>query len=690
MSIVTVEHAGRVGVILVDNPPVNALGHAVRDGMLAAVNTLGADHAIDAIVLRCHGRTFFAGADITEFGKPAREPSLRVVIAAIEALDKPMVAAIHGTALGGGFEVALACSHRVAVSSARFGLPEVKLGILPGAGGTQRLPRLIGVRAAAEAMLSGEMFDTPTAMKLGVIDAIVGDLDEAVAFAERVVKIRPLPRVSRRDDKLTEARANPGLIDEIAKASAKKGRGNPAFAAILDCVRAAVDLPFRDGLAREAELFVQLLASPESAAQRYFFMAEREAAKLPDIPGDTQRRPIRSAAVLGAGTMGGGIAMNFANAGIPVVMIETEQAALDRGLGIIRANYERTAKRGGLTAEQVEQRMALISGSLDQASVADVDIVTEAVFEEMSLKKDIFANLDRLARPDAILASNTSTLDIDEIATATKHPDRVVGMHYFSPANVMKLVEVVRGRQTAKDVVATAFDLSRKLKKVPVISGVCYGFIGNRMLHQRSGEVESLLTEGARPAEVDQPILDFGFPMGPCAMGDLAGLDVGYRIRKGLGVRSEISDRIVEAGRLGQKTNAGYFRYEPGDRTPRPDPVVDAIIDDVIREKGTNKRHFTPDEILDRLMLPMVNEGAKILAEGIALRASDIDVVWVYGYGWPVMRGGPMFWADSIGLAKVRDKLMAQYNATGRENWRPAPLIEQLAAEGKGFKDYAR
>jgi 3-hydroxyacyl-CoA dehydrogenase len=689
MSVVTITRSGALATILVDNPPVNALGYAVRVGLIEALDELAADASVTAVVLRCQGRTFFAGADINEFGKPPREPSLRVVIARLDAFEKPVVAAVHGTALGGGFEVALGCTYRVAVASARFGLPEVKLGLLPGAGGTQRLPRVLGAAKAAELMVSGEMIDAATALAAGAIDEIVPDLDAAAAFAERVAAVRPLPRISAFDDKLADVRQNPALLDEIERGAAKKARGNPAVTEILRCVRDAATLPFAEGIAREAQGFQRLLTSPESAAQRYFFMAEREAGKVPDIGADIKTRPIRKAAVLGAGTMGGGIAMNFANAGIPVTIIETQQDALDRGLAIIRSNYERTAKRGGLTAEQVEQRVGLITGSLTQESVADVDIVTEAVFEDMALKKEIFANLDRIARPDAILASNTSTLDVDEIAAATKHPERVVGMHYFSPANVMKLVEVVRGKESAKEVVATAFELSRKLKKVPVQTGVCYGFIGNRMLHQRSSEVEFLLTEGASPAEVDKPLLDYGFPMGPCAMGDLAGLDVGYRIRKHLGIRSEISDRLVEAGRLGQKTGAGYFRYEKGDRTPLPDPAVDKIIDDVAREVGQNRRSFTGEEILDRLLLPMINEGAKILDEGIALRASDIDVVWVYGYGFPVMKGGPMFWADSVGLATIRDKLRAQYDQTGRESWKPAPLIERLAAAGKGFRDHA-
>ncbi|MEI9985916.1 MAG: 3-hydroxyacyl-CoA dehydrogenase NAD-binding domain-containing protein [Aliidongia sp.] len=685
--VVSTLRQGEIATILVDSPPVNALGFAVRDGIASALAALERDEAVEVVILRCAGRTFFAGADITEFGKPMREPDLRRVIEHIEAFPKPIIAAIHGTALGGGLEIALGCHYRIAVASAQFGLPEVKLGILPGAGGTQRLPRLMGLKPALEVMVSGDFFGADRALATGVIDRIVPELDDApLAFARSIAAVRPLPIVSRYDEKLREAKAVPSLFDDFAASVARKTRGFPAPARIIDCVKAAVTLDFAGGMKREREGLIELMASPESIAQRYFFFAEREAAKIPDIAADTPVQKITRAAVIGAGTMGGGIAMNCANAGIPVTLIETTQDALDRGLQIIRGNYEATARRGGLTAEEVETRVGLITGSLKLEDIASADIVTEAVFEEMGIKKELFAKLDAFARPDAILASNTSTLDVNEIASATAKPERVLGMHYFSPANVMKLVEVVRGGKTSKSAVASAFAISRRLKKVPVQTGVCYGFVGNRMLHRRTHESEMLLLEGAAPAEIDKAIFDFGFPMGPCAMGDLAGLDVGYRIRRGLGVvEKNIADRLVEAGRMGQKTNAGYYHYEPGSRAPLPDPAVDALIDEVARERGINRRHIPGDEILERLLYPMINEGARILEEGIALRASDVDVVWVYGYGWPVYRGGPMYWADSIGLQKIRDRLAALYDETGREHWKPAALIEQLAAEGGRF-----
>jgi 3-hydroxyacyl-CoA dehydrogenase len=691
-SVVTTLRKDGIATILVDSPPVNALSFAVRDGIATALAEIEHDSAVEAVVLRCAGRTFFAGADITEFGKPMREPDLRAVIARIEAFPKPVVAAIHGTALGGGLEIALGCHYRIALATAQFGLPEVKLGILPGAGGTQRLPRLMGVKPALDIMVSGDFFDARRALETGVIDAIVAELEAAPhAFARSIAARRPLPVVAGRDEKLQEALAEPSLFDDFAASIARKTRGFPAPARIIDCVKAAVTLDFAAGMKREREALVELIASPESIAQRYFFFAEREAGKIPDVPSDTPLHRIDRAAVIGAGTMGGGIAMNYANAGIPVTLIETGAEALERGLAIIRGNYEATARRGGLSAAEVETRIGLITGSLKLEDVAEADIVTEAVFEEMGLKKELFATLDRLARPNAILASNTSTLDVNEIAAATTRPERVLGMHYFSPANVMRLVEVVRGSRTSKPAVASAFAVARRLKKVPVQTGVCYGFVGNRMLHRRTYESEALLLEGAAPAEIDKAIYDFGFPMGPCAMGDLAGLDVGYRIRRGLSVTlKNIADRLVEMGRMGQKTNAGYYRYEPGSRTPLPDPEVDALIDAVARERGINRRAIPPAEILERLLYPMVNEGARILEEGIALRASDIDVVWIYGYGWPAYRGGPMHWADSIGLKTIRDRLAALHDETGREYWKPAALIERLAAEGGTFAGWRR
>jgi 3-hydroxyacyl-CoA dehydrogenase len=679
---------GRVAVLTVDNPPVNALSQHVRKGLHDGIKQATADGAVQAIVLACAGRTFIAGADITEFGKPPAEPSLHSVLDLIEGSPKPVVAAIHGTALGGGLEVTLACHYRVGVKAARFGLPEVKLGILPGAGGTQRLPRVVGVEKGLSMMVSGDPIGADEALKAGLIDEIVdGDLTAAgVAFAEKVLdERRPLRKIRDLDDKLAAVRGKPEVFANFRKSIARQTRGFRAPENIVRAVEAAVSLPFEQGLKRERELFAELLSSPESKAQRYFFFAEREAAKIPDVPADTPPRDVKKAAVIGAGTMGGGIAMNFANAGIPVTVIEMAQEALDRGLGIVRKNYDATAARGRLTAADVEKRMGLITGTTDFKAAADADMVVEAVFEEMPVKKEVFAKLDAICKADAVLATNTSTLDVDEIASATKRPESVIGTHFFSPANVMRLLENVRGQKSSKTTIATAMTIGRRIGKVPVLVGVCYGFVGNRMLHQRGLQAEKLILEGAAPHQVDRVLTDFGFPMGPFAMSDLAGLDVGWRIRKGRGAKAPVADRICELGRFGQKTGAGYFKYEKGDRTPVPDLEVEKIIVDVATSMGITRRAITDEEILQRLLYPMVNEGAKILDEKIAIRASDIDVIWVYGYGWPVYRGGPMFWADSIGLRALRDRLLEFKQQSGDASWTPAPLLDRLATEGKGF-----
>jgi 3-hydroxyacyl-CoA dehydrogenase len=675
-------------VLTVNNPPVNALSQHVRQGLRDGVKQAIGDSAVGAIVIVCGGRTFIAGADITEFGKPPREPGLHEVLDLIESSPKPVVAAIHGTALGGGLEVTLACHYRVGVKDARFGLPEVKLGILPGAGGTQRLPRVVGVEKGLQMMVSGDPIRADEALKSGLIDEIVeGDLTAAgVAFADKVLnEKRPLRKIRDLDDKLAAVRGKPEVFANFRKSVARQTRGFKAPENIVKAVEAAVSLPFDQGIKRERELFQELITSPESKAQRYFFFAEREAAKIPDVPSDTPAKDIKKAAVIGAGTMGGGIAMNFANAGIPVTVVEMNQENLDRGLGIVRKNYEATASRGRLTMADVEKRMGLIQGTTDWNAVRDADMIIEAVFEEMPIKKEVFARLDGLAKPDAVLATNTSTLDVDEIASATKRPESVIGTHFFSPANVMRLLENVRGKQSSKTTIATAMTIGRRIAKVPVLVGVCYGFVGNRMLHQRGQQAEKLILEGALPHQVDQVLTDFGFPMGPFAMGDLAGLDVGWRIRKGRGVKSPVADRICELGRFGQKTGSGYFKYEKGDRTPIPDAEVEKIIVDVSTQQGITRRPISDEEILQRLLYPMVNEGAKILDEKIAIRASDIDVIWVYGYGWPVYRGGPMFWADQIGVRALRDKMLEFQKASGDTFWAPAPLLNRLADEGKGF-----
>jgi 3-hydroxyacyl-CoA dehydrogenase len=685
---VQLDRRGRVAVLTVNNPPVNALSQHVRQGLREGIRAATADAEAGAVVIVCAGRTFIAGADITEFGKPPQEPGLHEVLDLIEQSPKPVVAAIHGTALGGGLEVALACHDRVGVKSARFGLPEVKLGLLPGAGGTQRLPRVVGVGKALQMIVSGDPIGADEALEAGLIDEIVdGDLTAAgVAFAERVLaEKRPLKKIRDLDAKLAAVRGKPEVFAEFRKSVARQTRGFRAPENCIKAVEAAVNLSFDQGLKRERELFGELMTSPESRAQRYFFFAEREAAKIPDVPADTPPKEVRQAAVIGAGTMGGGIAMNFANAGIPVTVVEVNQEALDRGLGVVRKNYEATASRGRLTSADVETRMGLIRGSTDWNALAGADMVIEAVFEEMPIKKEVFAKLDALAKPDAVLATNTSTLDVNEIASATRRPESVVGMHFFSPANVMRLLENVRGTKSSKTAIATAMAVGRRIGKVPVLVGVCYGFVGNRMLHQRGVQAEKLILEGAPPHQVDKVLTDFGFPMGPFAMGDLAGLDVGWRIRKGRGVTSPVADRICELGRFGQKTGAGYFRYDKGDRTPIPDPDVEKIIVDVATSMGITRRPIPDEEILERLLYPMVNEGAKILDEKIAIRASDIDVIWVYGYGWPVYRGGPMFWADSIGLRPIRDRLLEWERKTGDPFWTPAPLLARLADSGKGF-----
>ena len=680
---VDLQRDGELAVVTVDNPPVNALKHEVRAGLAEALRQARADGAVKAVVISCAGRTFFAGADITEFGKPPQAPSLHDVIAAIEAIPKPVIAALHGTALGGGFELALACHFRVAVATARVGLPEVKLGLLPGAGGTQRLPRLVGPEKSLKMIVTGDPIQASEALTDGVIDEIVeGDLTAgAVAFARRVVaEGRPLTLVRDREDKLI----GEGFAD-AAEELTRRLRGREAPAACVEAVRNAIVLPFEEGLKREGELFRKLVTGDQSRAQRHIFFAEREAAKVMDMPEATKPRAIARGAVIGAGTMGGGIAMCFANAGIPVTIVETGRDLLQRGLDRMAGNYRTTVSRGGLDAAEMERRMGLITGVTELGAIGEADVVIEAVFEEMDVKKRVFANLDRVAKPNALLATNTSTLDVDQIARATARPQDVLGMHFFSPANVMRLLEIVRGAGTSFDALATAIALGRRLDKVPVTVGVCYGFVGNRMLARRSVETEHLLLEGALPQQIDAAVTGFGFPMGPCAMMDLAGLDVGWRIRQGRGERALIEDALCDAGHYGQKTGKGYFRYEAGSRMPLPDAEVQKIILDAASRLGINRRPISEEEIVERMVLPMVNEGARILEEGIAARPGDIDVIWVYGYGWPVWRGGPMHYADQLGLPHIRDRLRFYADRSGDETLRPAPLLDRLAAEGRNF-----
>jgi len=684
---VDLDRRGRIAVLTVSNPPVNALSQHVRQGLHDGVKQTTADAAVGAIVVTCAGRTFIAGADITEFGKPPKAPGLHEVLVLIEQSEKPVVAAVHGTALGGGLEVALACHYRIGSKTARFGLPEVKLGLLPGAGGTQRLPRVVGVEKALQMIVSGDPIGADEALTHGLLDAIVeGDLTAAaVAFAEKVVsERRPLKKIRDLEDKLAPARGRPELFAAFRKSVARQTRGFRAPESCIRAVEAAATLPFDAGLARERELFLELLHSPESKAQRYFFFAEREAAKIPDVPPDTAAKEIRRAAVLGAGTMGGGIAMNFANASIPVTVVEVAREPLERGLGVVRKNYEATASKGRLTPADVDRRLGLIHGTTDFGEIAGADIVVEAVFEEMRVKREVFAKIDKICKADALLATNTSTLDVNAIAGATGRPESVIGMHFFSPANVMRLLEVVRGAKTSKTTIATAMAVGRRIGKVPVLVGVCDGFVGNRMLHARGREAEKLILEGALPDQVDKVLYDFGFPMGPFAMGDLAGLDVGWRIRKGKGVTSPVADRLCEMGRFGQKTGAGYYRYAGSDRTPIPDADVEKIILEVARDQGIQRRAISDAEIRERLLYPMVNEGAKILEERLAIRASDIDVIWVYGYGWPVYRGGPMFWADQVGLKTLKSRML-EFERQHGPVWQPAPLLARLADAGRGF-----
>ena len=683
MSPISTKIHGDILIVEANNPPVNALGHAVREGLVKAIEAADANEAVKAVVIIGLGQTFFAGADISEFGTPKAfaQPMLPQVVDIIENCTKPVVAAVHGTALGGGLEVALACHYRVAVPSAKFGVPEVKLGILPGAGGTQRLPRVAGVAKALEMATSGNPIGAKEAHDIGLVDRLIeGDLEQhAVAFAEEVRAIRPLPKSSERDDKLAEARANPGLFDDFRKANAKKFRGFDAPEAVIKSIEAAVAKPYAEGVLEERKLFMELMSGTQAKAQQYFFFAERKASKIEGLAEDTRPRDIRKVGVIGAGTMGGGISMNFLSAGIPVTIVETTQEALDRGAGIMLKNYEASAAKGRMTAEQVGQAMALLTPTLDLNALADCDLIIEAVFENMDVKKEIFTKLDAIAKPGAILASNTSYLSIDEIAATTKRPQDVLGLHFFSPANVMKLLEVVRGAKTAPDVLVTAMQLAKRIRKVAVVAGVTYGFIGNRMLMPRQLQANQLLLEGASPEQIDRVHVEFGMPMGPFQMADLAGVDIGWH--RDPNRIENIRDKLAALGRWGQKKGAGYYDYDEK-RRPTPSPVVAEVIDEWRKKTGTEQREITDQEIVERTLYTMVNEGALILEGGFAQRASDIDVVWVYGYGWPVYRGGPMFWADTEGLAKIVEGLKRQQPRLGPD-FRLSSLLVSKAEAGE-------
>ena len=676
-----------IAVVTLDSPPVNALSVAVRDGIYQGIRQALDNAEVQAVVLICAGKTFIAGADIAEFDKPRSGLTLPEVQQVIENAGKPVIAAIHGTALGGGLEVALVCHYRVAVPSARCGLPEVNIGLLPGAGGTQRLPRIVGVGKALEMVTTGVHVMASDALSMGLVDELVpegGLRAGAIAFARKVVaEGRPLRRVRDMNEKVEAARGKPELFDEFRRANARKFRGFNAPEANIRCIEAAVQMPFDEGLAFEHRLFDELMHGGQSAAQRYYFFASRKAWHVPDVPAETPTIPVDTVGIIGAGTMGGGIAMNFLNAGIPVVMVETKQDALDRGLATIRRNYENTASKGRISMDDVGKRIALLKGSLALEDLAACDLVIEAVFENMEVKKEVFGKLDRIVKQGAILASNTSALDLNEIASATSRPEAVIGLHFFSPANVMKLLEVVRGTKTSRPVVATCMQLARRIGKVAALVGVCPGFVGNRILAQRQREAGKLVLEGAMPWEVDRVLVDFGLPMGPFAMSDLAGLDLGWSREKSTG--STLREILCEMDRRGQKTGAGFYDYDEK-RNAKPSPVVEKIIRDFAASKGIAPRAVSEAEILERCIYPMINEGAKILEEGIAIRASDIDVVWVNGYGWPVYRGGPMFYGDSIGLDKVLAK-MQDFHARFGDDFQPARLLVDLVAQGKGFRD---
>ncbi len=678
---ISTKRHGDVLIVLSNNPPVNALSAAVRQGLVAAIEEAEADGTVKAVVIACEGQTFFAGADITEFGKPPVMPWLPQVVDRIEACAKPVVAAIHGTALGGGLEIALGCHYRVAVPDAKLGTPEVKLGLLPGAGGTQRLPRVAGVPKALQMCATGNPVGAKDAFDCGLVDRLVeGDLiPHAVAYAAEVSDTRPLPTSSERQDRIAEA--DPSVFDEFRKANARKFRGFDAPEANIQAVKFATEKPFAEGVIEERKLFMELMGGGQARAQQYFFFAERKAGKIEGLADDVVPRDIRKIGVIGAGTMGGGISMNFLSAGLPVTIVEMSQEALDRGTGVIRANYEASAAKGRFTAAQVEQAMGLLSPNLDFDALADCDLVIEAVYESMDVKKEVFGRLDGIAKPGAILASNTSYLDVDEIAASTSRPQDVLGLHFFSPANVMKLLEVVRGAKTAPDVLLTAMRLAKRIRKVAVVAGVCHGFIGNRILMPRQVEAMKLLLEGATPEQVDRVHVEFGMPMGPFQMADLAGVDIGWH-RDPSRIES-LRDALCAIERWGQKKGAGFYDYD-AKRRPSPSPVVNEIIEKFAAEKGVERREIGTQEIVERTLYPMVNEGAKILEEGMAQRASDIDVVWVYGYGWPVWRGGPMHWADSVGLQTIVDGLKRQ-----EERMKPdfsfSPLLLDKAAKSEKF-----
>lgn len=694
MSVVTYELRGSIGVITVNNPPVNALSHAVRAGITDALNQAAADEST-AVVVTCAGRTFIAGADITEFGKPPMDPSLPDVLEQLDNHPKLTIAALHGTALGGGFETALSCNYRIALASAKVGLPEVKLGLLPGAGGTQRTPRLAGAAAAIELMTTGNPVDANKALACGLVDRVCEDdlVTAAVAYAEELVAANA-PQRQARALNLALTEADRELIEKTRQGLIKKTRGEHAPGRILDCILAAADLDFEAGLKRERELFMACMNDPQSAALRHMFFAERAAAKIEGLDAGVEPLPVASVGIIGAGTMGGGIAMCFAQAGIKVTLVDMSDDAVAAGIDKIQKNYAISVKRGRLNEAQVEAIMANIQPSASYDDLAEVDLVIEAVFENLAIKQEVFKKLDAICKPGAILASNTSYQSIDDIAAVTSRPDMVLGMHFFSPANVMKLLEVVRGANSSDAIIATAMAVGKKIGKVAVLSGMCYGFIGNRMLRPYGREAALCLMEGATPAQIDGAMERWGMAMGPLAVGDLAGLDIGYKAREQLSDEEKgdpagyiVADRLVEAGRLGQKSGAGYYTYDPETRQRQDDPAVMTIVEEACQELGITRRAITEEEIVDRLTLALANEGARILEEGIAQRASDIDVVYCYGYGFPRFRGGPMHAMEARGIANAVARIEEFRDSLDAGNWQPAELLVDLAASGGKLGD---
>ena len=680
-DVTTIEKDGNISIITLNSPPVNALSAPVREGLHKGISEARNDKETEAIVIICEGRTFIAGADISEFGKEPKGPSLFEVQEFIEDSDKPVIAAIHGTALGGGLEVALTCHYRIAVPSAKCGLPEVNLGLLPGAGGTQRLPRVVGVEKALQMVTSGQHVPAKQCLEMGLVDEISNEdnlRQDSISFAKKIVsENRPLVKISEMNDKVEAARGNENIFKDFRASIERKARGFLAPEYNIQCIEAAVNKSFTEGIKVERKLFMELVTGTQSAAQRYAFFAQRQVAKIPDIEPDTEIKPFTSIGVIGAGTMGGGISMNFANVGIPVTIIEQNQERLDKGLSIIRKNYENTANKGRITFENVEERTALINGSTDINDLSNCDLIIEAVFENMDLKKDIFKKLDSIAKKGAILATNTSALDVNEIAEVTSRPEDVIGLHFFSPANVMRLLEIVRGEKTSKSVVATSMKMAKNIGKVAAVVGVCPGFVGNRILAQRQREANKLILEGAMPWEVDDALFNFGFPMGPFAMSDLAGLDIGWD--EDLSTGDTLRDKLCEAGRLGQKTGKGFYIYDEN-RNKSPDAEVEKLIIEFSEKHQIKRREISKEEILERCLYPMINEGFKILEEGMAIRASDIDIVWINGYGWPIYEGGPMFYGQLIGYEKIL-KWHKEMEEKFGPDFTPSPYLEKVVNE---------